>query len=161
MMFHSIFSSSVYYVSTDTGCGKTTVIQLLSFVLNQKLYAVNCHATTETSDLIGGLRPVRGRDAIKKKIVMKMKELIQSWPYDELVADLDNTIFDDVNAMVSLAKNVLQRSPDILNNESTTEHTKKKRKITESSSPGKNDISIIETEKLAMIVGSGVSFYIG
>eukprot|EP00536_Pseudo-nitzschia_multiseries_P001226 jgi/Psemu1/180444/e_gw1.15.197.1 len=42
----------------DTGCGKTTVIQLLSFMLNQMLYSVNCHATTETSDLIGGLRPI-------------------------------------------------------------------------------------------------------
>ncbi|EEC43465.1 predicted protein, partial [Phaeodactylum tricornutum CCAP 1055/1] len=43
----------------DTGCGKTTAVQLLSCVLESELHTINCHATTETSDLLGGLRPVR------------------------------------------------------------------------------------------------------
>ncbi|CAJ1949588.1 unnamed protein product [Cylindrotheca closterium] len=59
----------------DTGCGKTTVVQFLSFVFNRQLYAVNCHATTETSDLIGGLRPVRGRDGMVQQIVLKLKRV--------------------------------------------------------------------------------------
>jgi midasin (ATPase involved in ribosome maturation) len=48
----------------DTGCGKTTVVQHLSIILNRELRILNCHSTTETSDLIGGLRPVRGRKYI-------------------------------------------------------------------------------------------------
>ncbi len=44
----------------ETGCGKTTVCQLLAKVLDISLVIVNCHQNTETSDLIGSLRPSRG-----------------------------------------------------------------------------------------------------
>eukprot|EP00934_Nitzschia_sp_Nitz4_P000670 Nitzschia sp. Nitz4//scaffold122_size67431//7852//24798//NITZ4_006082-RA/size67431-snap-gene-0.19-mRNA-1//1//CDS//3329534394//670//frame0 len=60
----------------DTGCGKTTVVQLLSLVYNKSLYAVNCHATTETSDLLGGLRPVRGRDDMMKTMNIKLRKFL-------------------------------------------------------------------------------------
>ncbi|XP_061479315.1 midasin isoform X2 [Rhineura floridana] len=45
----------------DTGCGKTTVCQMFAELANQKLYSVNCHLHMETSDFLGGLRPVRQR----------------------------------------------------------------------------------------------------
>ncbi|OMJ26744.1 Midasin [Smittium culicis] len=45
----------------ETGCGKTTVCELLSISRRSKLYSVNCHQNTETSDLLGGQRPVRNR----------------------------------------------------------------------------------------------------
>jgi midasin len=73
----------------DTGCGKTTVVQFLSLVFNQKLYSVNCHATTETSDLIGGLRPVRGRDLLARRMLHKVKDLALRWPFKELLDDID------------------------------------------------------------------------
>jgi len=140
----------------DTGCGKTTVIQLLSFVLNQMLYSVNCHATTETSDLIGGLRPVRGRDSIKERIVMKLKELIQKWPYDEMLDDLDLDLYSstndkdkmlpisslelyDVDSMVKLAQTISSRRPGTSKSESGEGRTKKRRKVTESSTPGNSN----------------------
>ncbi|XP_072854872.2 midasin isoform X1 [Pogona vitticeps] len=43
----------------DTGCGKTTICQILAALAGQKLYSVNCHLHMETSDFLGGLRPVR------------------------------------------------------------------------------------------------------
>jgi len=43
----------------DTGCGKTTICQVFAGLANQKLYSVNCHLHMETSDFLGGLRPVR------------------------------------------------------------------------------------------------------
>ncbi len=43
----------------DTGCGKTTICQLLAALKNQKLFMVNCHQHSESSDFLGGLRPVR------------------------------------------------------------------------------------------------------
>nr|XP_054753628.1 midasin-like [Lytechinus pictus] len=43
----------------ETGCGKTTICQLFAALASQKLHAVNCHLHTETSDFLGGLRPVR------------------------------------------------------------------------------------------------------
>ncbi|XP_048386295.2 midasin [Stegostoma tigrinum] len=43
----------------ETGCGKTTVCQMFASLFNQKLHTVNCHLHLETSDFLGGLRPVR------------------------------------------------------------------------------------------------------
>ncbi|XP_071998055.1 midasin isoform X2 [Engystomops pustulosus] len=49
----------------DTGCGKTTICQLFAALRNQRLYTVNCHQHMETSDFLGGLRPVRHRSKDK------------------------------------------------------------------------------------------------
>ena len=59
----------------DTGCGKTTVVQLLSVIYNRDLQIVNCHASTETSDLLGGLRPTRGRKIILRSLIDKARKL--------------------------------------------------------------------------------------
>lgn len=48
----------------ETGCGKTTVCQLLAEALQTQLHIVNAHQNTETGDLIGSQRPVRNRGAI-------------------------------------------------------------------------------------------------
>ncbi|KAI8972107.1 hypothetical protein BDB01DRAFT_854805 [Pilobolus umbonatus] len=46
----------------ETGCGKTTVCQMLAETYHRQLHIVNCHQNTETSDLLGGQRPVRNKD---------------------------------------------------------------------------------------------------
>ncbi|KAJ1669103.1 AAA ATPase midasin, partial [Coemansia sp. RSA 25] len=48
----------------ETGCGKTTVCQMLAQALRRSLLAVNCHQNTESSDILGGQRPVRNRAAL-------------------------------------------------------------------------------------------------
>jgi midasin len=54
----------------ETGGGKTMACQVLSWVLveegdpSRQLRIVNCHQQTETSDFIGSLRPVRGREQL-------------------------------------------------------------------------------------------------
>lgn len=45
----------------ETGCGKTTVVQLFARMHGRRLYSVNCHMHSEAADFIGGLRPYRGR----------------------------------------------------------------------------------------------------
>ena len=52
------FSEPVLIVG-ETGCGKTTIVQLLAKIRNQQLYSVNCHMHSESADFLGGLRPVR------------------------------------------------------------------------------------------------------
>lgn len=44
----------------ETGCGKTTVCQLLAMLRKQPLHILNCHQHTETADFLGGYRPARG-----------------------------------------------------------------------------------------------------
>ena len=48
----------------ETGCGKTTVCQLLADVVGKELHIVNAHQNIETGDLVGSQRPVRNRGAI-------------------------------------------------------------------------------------------------
>lgn len=48
----------------ETGCGKTTVCQLLAEAISKELHIVNAHQNTETGDLIGSQRPVRNRGSV-------------------------------------------------------------------------------------------------
>lgn len=58
-------------------------------LLERRLHVINCHASTETSDLLGGLRPVRRREEIVEQMVSLIKELIESWPYQDQIEAMD------------------------------------------------------------------------
>lgn len=49
----------------ETGCGKTTAVQILAKIGEIGLTSLNCHRHTESADFLGGLRPDRG-DGTKK-----------------------------------------------------------------------------------------------
>ncbi|KAI5058508.1 hypothetical protein GOP47_0026678 [Adiantum capillus-veneris] len=73
----------------ETGCGKTTVCQLLSVVHERCLRIVNCHQHTETSDFLGGFRPVRERESIVAQFEQMLgkinsSELFRVYCSDEL-----------------------------------------------------------------------------
>ena len=59
LVSRSLLAKEPLLLVGDTGCGKTTVCQVLAVLLGQRLHILNCHQNTETSDLLGGLRPVR------------------------------------------------------------------------------------------------------
>jgi midasin len=46
----------------ETGCGKTTLAQLLGFLRKTKVFSINCHQYTESTDFLGSLRPVRNKE---------------------------------------------------------------------------------------------------
>ncbi|KAK3357586.1 hypothetical protein B0T25DRAFT_604507 [Lasiosphaeria hispida] len=58
----------------ETGCGKTTVCQLLAEFDKQELHSVNAHQNTETGDLIGSQRPVRNRGALIESLFKDLQE---------------------------------------------------------------------------------------
>ncbi|KAH9296173.1 hypothetical protein KI387_039761, partial [Taxus chinensis] len=85
----------------ETGCGKTTVCQLLSLVLKSYLHILNCHQHTESSDFLGGFRPVRERNHIagmfqEKVRIINASELFGQFHKDETlssnVEDADVTL---------------------------------------------------------------------
>ena len=49
----------------ETGCGKTTICQVLSEATGKLLHIVNAHQNTETGDIIGAQRPLRNRSEIQ------------------------------------------------------------------------------------------------
>lgn len=60
----------------ETGCGKTTVCQLLSEYMGKELIIVNAHQNTETSDLLGAQRPVRNRSKLQASFTTKVREVL-------------------------------------------------------------------------------------
>jgi midasin len=63
LVSQAIRSNEPVLLIGETGCGKTTVCQLLAEALQKELHIVNAHQNTETGDLIGSQRPVRNRGA--------------------------------------------------------------------------------------------------
>ncbi|KAI1868220.1 hypothetical protein JX265_007043 [Neoarthrinium moseri] len=62
----------------ETGCGKTTVCQLLAEALGKELHIVNAHQNTETGDLIGSQRPVRNRGAVMETLQQDLAKAFAS-----------------------------------------------------------------------------------
>ena len=52
----------------NTGCGKTTICQAIAETFQKRLSVVNAHHNTETSDLLGAQRPVRGKAVIERQL---------------------------------------------------------------------------------------------
>ena len=65
----------------ETGCGKTTLAQLIAEMMQIPLYMVNCHQYTESSDFIGSIRPLRNKD----KTIEELDELIKAFEGPEQV----------------------------------------------------------------------------
>lgn len=53
------FSHKLPFPFSLTRCGKTTICQLFAALAGHRFFSVNCHLHMETSDFLGGLRPVR------------------------------------------------------------------------------------------------------
>ena len=57
----------------ETGCGKTTLAQMMSEIYNIPYYYMNCHKNTEVSDFIGNWRPCRDKDVYRKDVLNFLK----------------------------------------------------------------------------------------
>ncbi|KAG7665169.1 uncharacterized protein J8A68_001225 [[Candida] subhashii] len=61
LVFTSIKYKEPLLLVGETGCGKTTVCQVIANFLSKELVTVNAHQNTETGDLLGAQRPVRNK----------------------------------------------------------------------------------------------------
>ncbi|KAK8036696.1 hypothetical protein PG993_008679 [Apiospora rasikravindrae] len=91
----------------ETGCGKTTVCQLLAEALGKELHIVNAHQNTETGDLIGSQRPVRNRGAIADTLRQDLVQVFQSFEL-EVRDDLDELL----QHYHALEKSQLEKIPE-------------------------------------------------
>jgi midasin len=64
LVAHALRNNEPVLLVGKTGCGKTTVCQMLADAFGKALHIVNAHQNTETGDLIGAQRPVRNRVAV-------------------------------------------------------------------------------------------------
>ncbi|KAF5919872.1 hypothetical protein HPG69_014236 [Diceros bicornis minor] len=102
----------------DTGCGKTTICQVFAALANQKLYSVNCHLHMETSDFLGGLRPVRQKPKDKEEIdtsklfewhdgplVLAMKE--DGFFLLDEISLADDSVLERLNSVLEVEKSLV------------------------------------------------------
>nr|XP_048276589.1 midasin isoform X1 [Myodes glareolus] len=101
----------------DTGCGKTTICQMFATLANRKLYSVNCHLNMETSDFLGGLRPVRQKPNDKEEmdtrlfewhdgpLVLAMKE--DSFFLLDEISLADDSVLERLNSVLEVEKSLV------------------------------------------------------
>ncbi|KAF2862321.1 P-loop containing nucleoside triphosphate hydrolase protein [Piedraia hortae CBS 480.64] len=61
----------------ETGCGKTSVVQVLAEVMGRRLRILNAHQNTETGDLIGSQRPVRERATVEGELRERLSDILE------------------------------------------------------------------------------------
>jgi len=78
LVVHCIQHSEPVLLVGETGSGKTMICQLLALLSRQRLHILNCHQHSETSDFLGGLRPLRERDHIAVKYQNAIAKLVST-----------------------------------------------------------------------------------
>ena len=63
----------------DTGCGKTTICQVVAELMQTRIHIVNAHQNTETGDLIGSQRPIRNRALTEAQLAEKINCFLRNF----------------------------------------------------------------------------------
>ncbi|MCJ1310585.1 hypothetical protein MMC25_004250 [Agyrium rufum] len=84
----------------ETGCGKTSICQVIARYLGRPLRTVNAHQSTETGDLIGAQRPLRNRSSAKADLKRDLTTIATDYVRTEevLPGDLDELLLWYENA---------------------------------------------------------------
>ncbi|KAF5026068.1 hypothetical protein F66182_1860 [Fusarium sp. NRRL 66182] len=105
----------------ETGCGKTTVVQLLAEALKTELHIVNAHQNTETGDLIGSQRPVRNRGALVDALDVDIKSVLQT-----LGLDISGSVEERLDRYKSLDSSISSSIPDEVRERIASNETRSK-----------------------------------
>ncbi|KAK7422363.1 AAA ATPase midasin [Neonectria punicea] len=105
----------------ETGCGKTTVCQLLAEALQKELHIVNAHQNTETGDLIGSQRPVRNRAAISDALDVDLKAVLQL-----LGLETAGSFEDRLERYKSLEQSIIDKIPKQIKERIASNETRSK-----------------------------------
>ncbi|RPA93651.1 P-loop containing nucleoside triphosphate hydrolase protein [Choiromyces venosus 120613-1] len=93
----------------ETGCGKTTVCQMLADAFGKSLLVVNAHQNTETGDIIGAQRPIRNRQGYQSQLTKDLLTVIREHSSAEITNN-DLTVL--LKAYDSFGQEVLERISD-------------------------------------------------
>ncbi|TVY40595.1 Midasin [Lachnellula occidentalis] len=89
LVAHALRNNEPVLLVGETGCGKTTVCQMLGEAFAKELHIVNAHQNTETGDLIGAQRPIRNRAVILDQL---RHDLVQVLHLEDQAAPADLNI---------------------------------------------------------------------
>ncbi|CRH03807.1 dynein-related AAA-type ATPase, putative [Plasmodium relictum] len=84
----------------ETGCGKTTCCELLSFVENLKLNILNCNESTDVYDIIGSLKLIKNKkadyDKLKKNCIDLYNEFSKYYEDNYVYNYLSGIIYEKI-----------------------------------------------------------------
>lgn len=86
---HAMVNNEPVLLIGETGCGKTTVCQMLADAFGKELHILNAHQNTETGDLIGAQRPIRNRAVIEESLRRDVLEAFHGIPLEVNPLELD------------------------------------------------------------------------
>lgn len=95
----------------ETGCGKTSLCQILAESFGKDLYIVNAHQNTETGDLIGSQRPIRNRGGLISTLLDDVVKALHT-----LGRNTDGTLDELLQSYHALDVHTLSRIPSDLQN---------------------------------------------
>ncbi len=101
LVLHCIQHSEPVLLVGETGSGKTMICQLLALLSRQYLHILNCHQHSETSDFLGGLRPLRERDHVAVKYQNAIAKLVSTALFSKACeGELSSKIEDSATTLV-------------------------------------------------------------
>jgi midasin len=109
LVAHALRNNEPVLLIGETGCGKTTVCQLLADEYKNQLHILNAHQNTETGDLIGAQRPIRNRAAIEESIrtqVLDVFEITKRLDFDPTAMNLEH-LLDIYDKLVKESPNII------------------------------------------------------
>ncbi|ANB14893.1 AAA family ATPase midasin [Sugiyamaella lignohabitans] len=89
LVWEAIKNNEPILLVGETGCGKTTICQILAESLGKELHIVNAHQNTETGDIIGAQRPVRNRGDLQKELANELRHVLTAQGLAVESADLE------------------------------------------------------------------------
>jgi midasin len=109
LVAHALRNNEPILLVGETGCGKTTVCQMLAETFGKELFIVNAHQNTETGDLIGSQRPIRNRASIESQLREQLSSFLLSSGVN--IDALGDSVEDLLGAYDQLAQPVLASLP--------------------------------------------------
>jgi midasin len=112
LVAHALRNNEPVLLIGETGCGKTTVCQMLADEYKKQLHILNAHQNTETGDLIGAQRPIRNRAAIEESIrkqVLDVFEITKHLDFDPTTLGLE-PLLEMYDMLVKQAPNTIPTS---------------------------------------------------
>lgn len=99
----------------ETGCGKTTVCQMLAQAFGKQLFIVNAHQNTETGDIIGAQRPIRNRAAYSTQLHKDLMQLFtEHVPISSFIGQQEIPLKDLASEFSALDQDSLRCVPEAL-----------------------------------------------